>query len=460
MSGFRDCVSRILYSPQRHRDTEEHETHRERTEVAENTEESAAALWRRAFAAVLVVSGLAFGQAEPARITLEQAIDLALRHNHALKAARTTILQSQAAEITAHLRPNPTLFSDWEYLPINKPDQGYADYLKNSTEGDIGASYLIERGQKRDRRFQAAKDVTAVTKSLVTDTERGLNFQVSSLYINAQLAESSLELARTDLKSFQDTVKIGERQYASGGISENDYLKIRLQLLQFETDVQQTQLAKVQALSDLRQLLGYESVPADYEVSSPFDYQAVLTDLESLQRSALQNRPDLRAASQGVTAANSQYSLAKADGKQDVTVSANYSHVNGQSAATVLVSVPLAIFNRNQGEIARTRYAITQAQEQETAANGQVLTDVRDAYEGLRTNDRLVQMFRHGYLEIAQRSRDESEYAYRRGAASLLDFLDAERNFRSTQLAYRQTLAAYLLSLEQLRQAVGTRSLP
>ena len=413
--------------------------------------------------AVLLTAGsLAFGQPgpSPVKITLDQAIDLALRHNHNLKAARTTIQQSQAAEITAHLRPNPNFFTDWEYLPINKPDGGYADYLHSSTEGDIGLSYLIERGQKRDRRFQAAKDITAVTRSVVNDNERGLSFHVSSLYINVQLAESSLELALMDLKSFQDTVNISERQFNSGALSENDYLKIKLQLLQFEQDVQQTQLARVEALSDLRQLLGYESVPADYDISATFDYQPLLVNLEDLQRSALQNRPDLRAASQGVTAANSQYALAKADGKQDVTVSGNYSHVNGISAATFLVSVPLPIFNRNQGEVARTRYAITQAQEQETATSGQVMTDVRDAYEGLQTNDNLVQRFRHGYLDVAQRNRDISEYAYRRGATSLLDFLDAERSYRSTQLAYRQTLAAYLLAFEQLRQAVGTRSLP
>ena len=175
---------------------------------------------------------------------------------------------------------------------------------------------------------------------------------------------------------------------------------------------------------------------------------------------ALQNRPDLRAAQNGVVAANSLHGLAKANGKQDVTVSANYSHVNGLNASTFSVSTPIPIFDRNQGEIARTHYAITQAQEQQKAVNGQVLTDVRDAYEGLQTNDRVVQFYRSGSLETSQRNRDISEYAYQRGATSLLDFLDTERSYRATQLAYRQALAAYLLSVEQLRQAVGTRSLP
>jgi cobalt-zinc-cadmium efflux system outer membrane protein len=405
----------------------------------------------------------------PVRITLDEAIQMAVQHNHNMLAMKTTIQQAEAEETTANLRPNPTLFSDWEYLPLGSPSRQnpdtYAgvstgDYLKNNTEGDLGLSYLIERGQKRQHRLQVAKDTTAQTRSLVADNERSLTFGVATLFVNVQLAESTLELAEQDLKSFQQTLDVGEVRYKAGAISEDDFLKIKLQLLQFETDVQQAQLAKVQALSDLRQLLGYESVAPEYDVAGPFDYLPLKGNLEDFQLRALQNRPDLRAAQQGVTAARSQYDLQKAIGKPDVTVQGNYSHVNGINAATVYGSIPLPVFNRNQGEIARTRFAITQAQEQEKSTNGQALTDVRDAFEGLRGNDRIVQLYRRGYLDVAQKDRDIAEYAYQRGAVSLLDFLDAERNYRATQLAYRQALASYLLALEQLRQAVGTRSLP
>jgi len=402
----------------------------------------------------------AFAQSTgPASITLDEAIQMALQHNHNLLAARTTIQQSEAEETTANLRPNPSLFADWEYLPLNRSGQN-AQYLHDSTEGDLGLSYLIERGKKRQHRLQAAKDITAQTRSLVTDNERGLTFNTASLFVNVQLAESTLELADKDLKSFQKTVDLSQLRYDKGAISEDDYLKIKLQLLQFEADYQQAELAKVQALSDLRQLLGYESVSPDYDVAGPFDYQPLKGNLEDFQLKALQNRPDLRAAQQGVTAATSQYELQRAIGKQDVTVQGNYSHVNGINAASFYGSIPLPIFNRNQGEIARTRFAITQAQEQEKATNGQALTDVRDAYEGLRVSDRIVLLYRSGYLDVAQKDRDIAEYAYQRGAVSLLDFLDAERSYRATQLAYRQALASYLLALEQLRQAVGTRVLP
>jgi len=414
---------------------------------------------------------LAFGQATqgPVRITLDEAVQMALQHNHNLLAMTTTIQQSQAEEITQNLRPNPTLFADWEYLPLGSPShqnpnlyggESTSQYLHDNTEGDIGVSYLIERGGKRHDRFQAQKDITAQTRSLVADNGRGLTFQVATLFYNTQLAESTLELAEKDFKSFQQTVDISEHQYESGGLSENDYLMIKLQLLQFESDVEQAQLARVQSLSDLRQLLGYESVSADFDVVSSFEYQPVKANLDDLQLKALQNRPDLRAAQQGVTAANSQLTLQKAIGHQDVTVQANYSHVNGINAATLYGSIPLPIFNRNQGEIARARFAITQAQEQEKATNGQALTDVYDAYQGLRSNDKVVLLYISTYLDVATRSRDISEYAYRHGGASLLNFLDAERSYRATQLAYRQALASYLLALEQLREAVGVRVLP
>jgi cobalt-zinc-cadmium efflux system outer membrane protein len=285
-------------------------------------------------------------------------------------------------------------------------------------------------------------------------------FGTASLFIGVQLAESTLDLAQQDLKSFQQTVDLSERRYKSGAISEDDHLKIELQMLQFQSDVAQAGLARVQALAGLRQTLGYESVPSDFDVSGDFEYQPVKINLEDLQLKALQNRPDYRAAQQGVTAANSQYELQRAIGKPDVTVQGNYSHVNGINAVTFYSSIPLPIFNRNQGETARARFAITQAQELQKAANDQVMTDIADAFEGLHVNDQIVTLYRSGYLDVSQKDRDIAEYAYKRGAASLFDFLDAERSYRATQLAYRQSLASYLSAVEQLREAVGTRNLP
>ncbi len=393
------------------------------------------------------------------KISLDDAIQMALQHNHSLLAARTTIQQNEAEEITANLRPNPVLLGDALFLPIFQPDQFNYDYVDANAQFDLGISYLFERGKKRQHRLQAARDTTAVTRSQVADSERSLTFNVAQQFIAVELAESTLELAQDDLKSFQNTVEISQSRYDAGDISLDDLLKIKLQMLQFQTDVSQARLARVQGLSDLRQLLGFESVPADYDVAGSFDYQPVKGNAEDFQAKALQNRPDLRAAQQGITAANSQYELQKAIGKKDVTAQVNYTHIYSLNLASFFGQIQLPLFDRNQGEIARTRYAIGQAQEQEKFTDGQVLTDVRDAYENLHTNDEIVMLYRTGYLDQAQQDRDISQYAYQRGAASLLDYLDAERSYRATQLAYRQALASYLLSLEQLREAVGTRSL-
>jgi cobalt-zinc-cadmium efflux system outer membrane protein len=406
------------------------------------------------------VAAPATPQIQPARITLDEAIDLALKHTHSLQAARTTILQNQAQEITANLRPNPTLNGDAQFLPVFNPENFTGDYFDNTVQFDAGVGYLFERGHKRQHRLQAAKDQTAVSTAQVADNERTLTFNVASQFIAAILAQSNVELAETDLKSFQQTVDIGEEKTRSGAMSEGDLLKIKLQLLQFQTDVSSAKLARLQAMASLRQLLGYESVPENYEVVGDLEYKPLNIGKDDLKAMALRQRPDVRAAQLGITAAESQLALAQANGKRDVTASANYTHVAAASGISVFGSIQLPVFDRNQGEIARTRYAVGQSQELSSEQASLALTDVENSYESLHTNNEVVQLYQSGYLKESQDSRDISEYAYQRGAASLLDFLDAERSYRATQLAYRQALAGYMISLEQLRQAVGTRSLP
>jgi cobalt-zinc-cadmium efflux system outer membrane protein len=396
----------------------------------------------------------------PTRISLDQAIDLALAHNHSIKATRTLILQNQDQEITANLRPNPTLGIDSQFVPIFSPQYFSGDNLTQIQQFDIGIGYLFERGHKRQRRLQAARDQTAVTRAQVADAERTLAFNVGQQFVSVLLAESTLQFAMEDLKGFQQTVDISETQLKAGYIGEGDYLKIKLQLLQFQTDVSSARLARVQALVGLRELLGYDALPADFDVIGDLAYQPEKANLETLQAQALRERPDFRAAQLGITAANSQILLAKANAKVDVNGTYDFTHVSGENTASIFANFELPIFNRNQGEIARTTHALTQAQEQEQSASDTVLSDVASAYEAVRSNDEVVQLYTSGYLKQAQDSRDISEYAYKRGAASLLDYLDAERSYRATQLAYRQALASYMTALEQLKEALGSRNLP
>lgn len=394
---------------------------------------------------------------EPATLlTLDQAITLALANSPSISATRTQIQQSQAQEITANLRPNPVVSADGQFFPLFNP----ADFAFNNLQFDVGVGYLFERGRKRQNRLLAAQDQTAVTRSQVADAERTLVFNVAQQFINVLLANSTLQFAQDAVKSFQQTVDITAERYKAGDISEGDYLKIKLQMLQFETDVNSARVARVQALGSLRQLIGYSVVPRNYDVSGELVYEPLTASLETLEATALQERPDLRAAEQGITAAKSQVSLARANGKQDLNASFNYSRATGFNTSSVFFSIPLPLFNRNQGEIARTKFALDQAAFTARATQDTVMTDVDNAFEAANTNQEVTKLYLSGYLKQAEDSRDISSYAYKGGAATLLDFLDAERSYRTTQLAYRQALAAYMLSLEQLRQAVGTRSLP
>jgi cobalt-zinc-cadmium efflux system outer membrane protein len=422
---------------------------------------------------VLLIPGPVFGQstasnaqqAQPnpppqMRVTLDRAIELALQHNHALLAARTTIDQSRADETTANLRPDPVINWDAQFLPIFQPNLFSKDYLNNASQFDVGISYLFERGKKRQLRLTAARDLTAVTGAAVTDNERTLTFAVAQQFIAALLADADLESAEMNLTSFQDTVQVSESRYQAGDISEGDLLKIKLQLLQFQMDTNAARLARVQALANLRQVVGFDALPENYDVDGTLAYQPVSLQLDDLKAMALRTRPDLQAAQLAVSASQSQYGLARANGKRDLGAGFNYSHLGAANTGSLFFNIELPIFDRNQGEIARTRVAITQAQETLSATSEGVLTDVTNAYQNLRTNDAVVKLYTSGYLQEAQDSRDISQYAYQRGAANLLDYLDAERSDRTIQLAYRQALASYMLGLEQLRQAVGTRSLP
>ena len=394
------------------------------------------------------------------RLSLDQAIQLALTHSPALAAAREQIPQSLADEVTASLRPNPVLSWDILYLPIFSPGQLNLNYLNNTAEYDASFSYTLERGHKRQARMRAARDVTAVVRSQVADTARTLSYNVSQQFVNVLLAQSNLAFAQQDLASWRNTVQIGQSQYSAGAVSGGDFDTLRLQTLQFQTAVSSSRLNLAQSLSTLRQQIGFSGVPVNYGVIGSLSYQPVHGNLDDMKNLALHDRPDLIAAQRAVTAAASQHRLAQADGKRDLTLSFQYSHTGAINTGGGLFSIEIPIFDRNQGEIARTVAATVQAQDTLRQVTEQVLTDVTTAFEAVRQDSQIVKLYTSGYRRQAQEVLAIRRYSYRRGATTLLDLLDAERTYRSTELGYRQALANYMLALEQLKEAVGTRTLP
>jgi cobalt-zinc-cadmium efflux system outer membrane protein len=394
---------------------------------------------------------------QPAKsISKDDAIRIALAYNQSLRANRINIDQSKAQEVTASLKPNPTFSTLVDTIPLFSPQT----IRFNSQIYSEGLSYTVERGGKREKRAVVAKDNTEVAAQAVTDNERTLRFQVAQAFINVLLAKSVLVLAKDDLANFSQEVELNHARLVAGDLAEGDYLKLSIQKLQFEQDVSAAVLGLVQARATLRQQLGYQSVTDDFDVKGTLDRTKASVTLDDLQKKALESRPDLQSAHTGVKLANDTVSLAYGNRARDWTFSGDYTWQSGFNGVGAAFSMELPIHDRNQGEIARSQAAVRQSVETESSTQVGVMTDVVNAYYGLKSNDEIVDLYESGYLKQASDSRDISNYAFQRGAATILDLLDAERSYRATQLAYRQAVAAQMIAAEQVNQAVGTQVIP
>jgi cobalt-zinc-cadmium efflux system outer membrane protein len=394
------------------------------------------------------------------QVSMDDAVRLTLERNQTIRAQRLNIDESKADEITAGLKPNPTFSSSTSNLPLFSPGQLTWANLKNTENYAENFSYLFERGGKRNNRILVAQDTTDVTAKTITDAERQLGFQARQAFIAVLLSQSTLALAQADLATFSSFVDISRDRLNAGDIAEADFLKITLQKLQFEQDASTAELSLVQAKASLRQLMGFDAVVEDFTVTGDLASSNPSVTLDDLKRDALANRPDLLAAQSGVKLAKDSEALAVSNRARDLTGDTEYDHGGTANTVAFGVSIGLPFHDRNQGNIARSQIAVRQASELESAARATVLTDVTNAYAGLQTNEKIIALYQSGYLDQAQQSLDIATYVYQQGAGTLLDVLDAERTYRATQLAYRQALAAYMTSVQQLNLVVGRQVVP
>jgi cobalt-zinc-cadmium efflux system outer membrane protein len=386
---------------------------------------------------------------------MADAVRLALERNHQLRAQRFTIDVSKADEITAALRPNPVLTSLNQYFPVFSPSQLSWDNLANNQAFTGSLSYLFERGGKRDKRTLVAQDNTDFTAKTAADAERQVTFQTRQAFINALLAKSTLELAQQNLQDFSNVVEVNRERMNVGDLAEADFYKISIQKLQFETDVSSAEVALLQAKAMLRQNVGLESVTEDFDVDGDLAYTKYLVTLDDAKREAIATRPDLQAAQTGLKLARDTQALAYSNRARDVIGEIEYERNGPTNALGFALTVDLPVHDRNQGNIAHNLAAFRLASESELQAQAIVLTDVVSAFAAYQTNDKVISIFQSGYLEQATQSLQISTYVYQQGSGSLLDLLDAERTYRVTQLAFRQALAAYMSSVEQVNFVVG-----
>jgi cobalt-zinc-cadmium efflux system outer membrane protein len=379
--------------------------------------------------------------------------------NPALKADALGVDEMKAAEITAYLRPNPqvTVASDGTQIAPNK---GVWEPL-SGTDIQPGISYLHERERKRELRLQSAKEGTQIAGSQHEDLERNLLFDLRSQFIQTLQAKAVLELAKADLVYYDKIIEISRSRYKAGDIAQIDLDRIELLRVQYEQEIQTAIVNLRTAKIQLLQLLDDRTPVEKFDVTGPFDFADSLKPLEDFRQIALDARPDLRAALESIQQAQTNHKLAVANGSADPTFSTWYTwnssnnNPNGLQTLGASVSIPLRIFDRNQGEKQRTLIDIDRNKELTEAARVEVFSDVDSAYAQVESSIALLRPYKAQYKDQALRVRDTVTYAYDHGGASLMDFLNAQSDYRTVQLAYLQLIGSYLTAAGQLNLAVG-----
>lgn len=379
--------------------------------------------------------------------------------NPALKAAQLSIDESKAAEITAYLRPNPdfTLLADGTQLV---PNQGVYRPI-SGTDYSPSISYLHEREGKRELRLEGAKKSTDIAVASFADQERGLLFTLRSAYVQVLQAKAFLENAKENLDYWDRELGVDRTRLDAGDIAQVDLNQLILQRGQFESDFQTATVNLRTAKIQLLMLLNDRTPIEQFDVSGEYEFSEALMPLEEYRTLALASRPDLKVAMEDVELAKNAHQLAVSNGSTDPTYSVWYtknpSFSNPYANQTIgfSVTIPLRIFDRNQGEKERTEIDIRRNQRLQDAASAQVFNDVDSAYVTILSTVNLLRPYRDTYLKLAASVRDTKSFAFRNGGASLLDYLDAEKTYRDTRLAYLNLIGSYLTAAAQMNQAVG-----
>jgi outer membrane protein, heavy metal efflux system len=374
--------------------------------------------------------------------------------NPTLLAGEIAVDEFRAQETTAYLRPNPNLGLLADQIdPFNggPPHSTFGFLLASAT-----VSYLHERQHKREFRLDSAQKATSIAASSQTDLERTLLFTLRMAFVQALQEKAVLDLAKENLAYYDRVLEVNRDRYRAGGIAQVELDRLEIQRVQYESDLQTAEVnlrtAKIQVLALLN-----ERTPVDqFDVTGPFDFLTQLVPLDEIRQTAVETRPDLKAALQSVDKAKTDHRLAVANGSTDPTFGFDVGRNPPiDQYIGFSVSIPLRIFDRNQGEKQRTQLDIGRNERLADAARAQVFSDVDSAYATVSSNIILLQPYKDRYLKQAVRIRDTISFSYEHGAASLLDFLNAQADYRSVQVNYLNLVASYLDAANQLNLAVG-----
>ncbi len=399
---------------------------------------------------------------QPARAqsayTWQQIRDKFEAANPTLQAARIGIDESRADEITAYLRPNPNITAGLDQIDpfTGNPYRPFAFAFPF-----FSANYLYEREHKRELRRASAQGATAIAQSQLADQERTLLFALRGAFVQTLQAKAVLALANDNLGYYDKVLEVSRDRYKAGDIAQVDLDRLELQRVQYESDVETAKVNVRTAKIQLLTLLNDRTPVEKFDVVGPFDFSERILLPDELRQAALDARPDLKAALQSIEKAKTDHQLAVANGSTDPTFGMDLARNPPIPVYFgVSVSIPLRIFDRNQGEKLRTQLDIDRNQRLRTAAEAQVFSDVDSAYATLESNVALLRPYKTKYLEQAVRIRETITFSYQRGGASLLDFLQAQQDYRGVQVSYLNLVGAYLSAANQLNLAVGREVVP
>jgi len=384
--------------------------------------------------------------------------------NPALKADADNVDEMRAEEITAYLRPNPQLSVTADGTQI-APKNGVWEPLAG-TFVVPGVSYLHERDRKRELRLESAQEGTRISESQHEDLKRNLEFALRSAFVQTLEAKTVVKMAQDDLDYYDKIIDISSARLKAGDIAQIDFDRIELLRVQYESEMETAIVNLRTAKIQLLQLLNDRTPVEQFDVTGVFDFSETLGPLDDFRQAALSARPDLQAALETVQQSETNHKLAVSNGSTDPTFGAWYTwnasdnNPNGTQTLGINVSIPLRVFDRNQGEKKRTQIDIDRSRQASDATRAQVFSDVDTAYELVRSNIALLKPYKAKYNDEALRVRDTVTYAYQHGGASLMDFLNAQSDYRQVQLAYTQLIGDYLTAAGQLNLAVGREVIP
>ncbi len=367
--------------------------------------------------------------------------------------------ESRAAEISAYLRPNPGFNLATDGTQISRYQGVWRPF--SGTQIAPGLSYLHERQGKRELRLEAAKKSTDIAASTYLDQERSLLFTLRNAFVQTLQAKAVLQNAQDNLNYWDRELAINRKRVAAGDLAQNDMDRLELQRGQFESDFETATVNLRTAKIQLLTLLNDRTPIAQFDVTGPFEYTTQLTTQEEFRNIAMAARPDLKAAMQNVELAKATHQLAIANGSTDPTFSAwwtnnpSFNNPFDHNTLGASVNIPLRIFDRNQGEKARTQIDIGRNQRLESAAEAQVFSDVDSSYVTLISILNLLRPYKEKYLKLSTDVRNRVQFSFQNGGSSLLDYLDAEKSYRDTRLAYLNLIGSYLTAAAQMNMAVG-----